>query len=141
MNFQIRETIEEDLEQVAQLYQSAFGEETNLPKMYEKFEKLKDNKHYLNYSAVTPENELVGFMRVVIHEDMFGECKDLATIWSVRAKYKRQKIATKMFAFVEQELRQKNVEFMALIAVNTDEANGFYQSLEYEKSNAYFKKL
>ncbi len=141
MDFIIRKTTIEDLEQLPELYKSPFGAETNIPKMYEKFDTLKEDKHYLNYSAVTNENELIGFLRVVIHEDIFEECKDYATVWSVRSKYKRQGIATQMFQFVETELKKLNVELIALISVDTVEANAFYQSLGYEQQNAYFKKL
>ena len=109
--------------------------------MYEKFNKLKNDEHYLFYSAVTADGELVGFMNVILHEDVVEECKDFATIWNVRAKYKRQGIATKMFQYMENELRKLEVDFIDLTAVNTKEANAFYQSLGYEKENGYFKKL
>lgn len=141
MNFQIRKTTIEDLEQLPQLYKSGFGKETNVDKMYEKFNKLKTDKHYLFYSAVTDQNELVGFMNVILHEDIVEECKDFATVWNVRAKYKRQGIATKMFQVMENELRKLDIDFIDLTAVNTEEANKFYQSLGYEKENGYFKKL
>ena len=141
MDFKIRKTTVEDLEQLPDLYKSGFGKDTNVQKMYEKFDKLKDDKHYLFYSAVTNDGELVGFMNVILHEDIVEECKDFATVWNVRAKYKRQGIATKMFSFMEDELRKLDVDFIDLTAVNTEEANGFYQSLGYEKENGYFKKL
>lgn len=141
MDFTIRKTTTEDLKQLPELYKSGFGKETNIPKMYEKFEKLKNDSHYLFYSAVTDENELVGFMNVILHEDIVEECKDFATVWNVRAKYKRQGIATQMFWFMEEDLRKLDVDFIDLTAVNTIEANAFYQSLGYEKENGYFKKL
>ena len=141
MDFRIRKTTVEDLEQLPDLYKSGFGKDTNVQKMYEKFDKLKGDKHYLFYSAVTSDGELVGFMNVILHEDIVEECKDFATVWNVRAKYKRQGIATKMFAVMEDELRKLDVDFIDLTAVNTEEANVFYQSLGYEKENGYFKKL
>lgn len=129
------------MEQLPDLYKSGFGKDTNVQKMYEKFNKLKNDEHYLFYSAVTADGELVGFMNVILHEDVVEECKDFATIWNVRAKYKRQGIATKMFQYMENELRKLEVDFIDLTAVNTKEANAFYQSLGYEKENGYFKKL
>ncbi len=141
MEFEIRRTTLEDLEQLPNLYKSGFGKDTNVQKMYEKFNKLKNDEHYLFYSAVTTDGELVGFMNVILHEDVVEECKDFATVWNVRAKYKRQGIATKMFQYMENELRKLEVDFIDLTAVNTKEANAFYQSLGYEKENGYFKKL
>ncbi len=141
MEFEIRRTTLEDLEQLPDLYKSGFGKDTNVQKMYEKFNKLKNDEHYLFYSAVTTDGELVGFMNVILHEDVVEECKDFATVWNVRAKYKRQRIATKMFQYMENELRKLEVDFIDLTAVNTKEANAFYQSLGYEKENGYFKKL
>ncbi len=141
MDFKIRKTTVEDLEQLRDLYKSAFGKDTNIDKMYENFEKLKNNPDYLNYSAVTDENELIGFVRVTIHHDIFEDCKDYATIWSVRSKYKRQGVGTKMFRVIEEDLKSMDIDCIGLIAVNTEEANAFYQSLGYEKENGYFKKL
>ena len=141
MDFKIRKTTIEDLKQLPELYKSGFGKDTNVDKMYKKFEKLRKDEHYLFYSAVTDENELVGFMNVILHEDIVEECKDFATVWNVRAKYKRQGIATKMFQYMEEELKQLKVDFIDLTAVNTEEANAFYKSLGYEAENAYFKKL
>ncbi len=141
MDFKIRKTTLEDLEQLPDLYKSGFEKDTNVEKMYEKFDKLKNDEHYLFYSAVTSDGELVGFMNVILHEDIVEECKDFATVWNVRAKYKRQGIATKMFQYMENELRKLEVDFIDLTAVNTEEANAFYQSLGYEKENGYFKKL
>lgn len=141
MDFKIRKTTVEDLEQLPDLYKMPFGKDTNREKMYENFEKLRNNPDYLNYSAVTNENELIGFVRVVVHHDIFEECKDYATIWSVRAKYKRQGIGTKLFQFVENELKEKGIDFIGLLAVDTVEANEFYKSLNYEQTNGYFKKI
>lgn len=137
MEFEIRRTTLEDLEQLPDLYKSGFGKDTNV----QKINKLKNDEHYLFYSAVTTDGELVGFMNVILHEDVVEECKDFATVWNVRAKYKRQGIATKMFQYMENELRKLEVDFIDLTAVNTKEANAFYQSLGYEKENGYFKKL
>ncbi len=141
MDFQIRKTITEDLKQLPDLYKSAFGAETNIPKMYEKFEEMKDNPDYINYSAVTEQDELIGFARVAIHHDIFEECKDYATVWSVRSKYKRQGIGTRLFRFVEQELKDMGIDFIGLLAVDTAEANEFYKSLGYEQINGYCKKI
>lgn len=141
MDFAIRKTTIEDLEQLPDLYKMAFGKETNVDKMYENFEKLKDDPDYINYSAVTDEGELIGFVRVVVHHDIFEECKDYATVWSVRSKYKRQGIGTKMFQFVESKLKEKGIDFIGLLAVDTVEANEFYKSLGYEQTNGYFKKM
>lgn len=55
MEFEIRRTTLEDLEQLPDLYKSGFGKDTNVQKMYEKFNKLKNDEHYLFYSAVTAD--------------------------------------------------------------------------------------
>ena len=43
MDFEIRKTTTEDLKQLPDLYKSAFGKETNIPKMYKKFAQLKNS--------------------------------------------------------------------------------------------------
>lgn len=76
---------EEDLEEVAQLYDAERPMNTNRIKMLQTFKKMKDNPDY-QMIVVKYNSVIVGFAQVIIHHDIFEENNPFITIWSVRVK-------------------------------------------------------
>lgn len=133
----------EDLEEVAKLYDADRQVTTNLVKMKETFEKIKDNVEY-QMIVVKSNDNIVGFAKAIIHYDIFEENNPFITIWSVRVKkeYRRLKIGTKLFKYIENMAKDMNCEFICLIADKDDTiANEFYKSLGYECESGYVKFL
>lgn len=134
---------EEELEEVAKLYDAERTITTNRVKMKQTFAKIKDNP---DYQMITVKNNgiIVGFAKVTIHHDIFEENNPFITIWSVRVKkeYRRQKIGTRLFEYIENIAKDMNCEIICLIA-NKDNigANQFYRKLGYEYENGYVKFL
>lgn len=134
---------EEELEEVAKLYDAERTITTNRVKMKQTFAKIKDNP---DYQMITVKNNgiIVGFAKVTIHHDIFEENNPFITIWSVRVKkeYRRQKIGTRLFEYIENIAKDMNCEIICLIA-NKDNigANQFYRQLGYEYENGYVKFL
>jgi len=111
--------------------------------MKQTFNQIKDNSDYKMIVAKF-NNEIVGFAKVIIHHDIFEENNPFATIWSVRVKkeYRRLKIGTKLFKYIEDMAQEMNCEFICLLA-DTDNigANEFYKKLNYDYANGYVKVL
>lgn len=134
---------ENELEQVIDLYDEERPIHTNRNKAKEVLDKIKNQSNDVVLTAKI-QGEIVGFAKIEIHQDIFEECKPYATIWSVRVKkeYRRNKIGTKLFKEIERLAKQRNCDFMCLMAEKENKiANDFYQSLGYESVNGYFKKL
>lgn len=134
---------EDDLEEVAQLYDAERPVNTNRNKMLQTFSKIKDNPDY-QMIVVKFNGIIVGFAEVIIHHDIFEENNPFITIWSIRIKkeYRRLKIGTRLFEYIENMARKMNCEFMCLLAdENNVAANEFYKSLNYEQINGYLKIL
>ncbi len=134
---------EDDLEAVAQLYDAERPVNTNRNKMLQTFSKIKDNPDY-QMIVVKFNGIIVGFAEVIIHHDIFEENNPFITIWSIRIKkeYRRLKIGTRLFEYIENMARKMNCEFMCLLAdENNVAANEFYKSLNYEQINGYLKIL
>ena len=134
---------EDDLEAVAQLYDAERPVNTNRNKMLQTFSKIKDNPDY-QMIVVKFNGIIVGFAEVIIHHDIFEENNPFTTIWSIRIKkeYRRLKIGTRLFEYIENMARKMNCEFMCLLAdENNVAANEFYKSLNYEQINGYLKIL
>lgn len=134
---------ENDLKEVAQLYDAERPMNTNRTKMKQTFNQIKDNPDYQMIVAKY-NNEIVGFAKAIIHHDIFEENNPFVTIWSVRVKkeYRRLKIGTKLFEYIENMAKGMNCEFICLLA-DTDNigANEFYRKLNYEYANGYVKVL
>lgn len=134
---------EDELEEVAKLYDAERTITTNRVKMKQTFAKIKDNS---DYQMITVKNNasIVGFAKVTIHHDIFEENNPFITIWSVRVKkeYRRQKVGTRLFEYIENIAKDMNCEIICLIA-NKDNigANQFYRKLGYECENGYVKFL
>lgn len=134
---------ERELEEVAKLYDAERPITTNRVRMMQTFAKIKDNS---DYQMITVKNNgiIVGFAKVIIHHDIFEENNPFFTIWSVRVKkeYRRLKIGTRLFEYIEKMAKNMNCECICLIA-NKDNigANQFYKELGYECENGYVKFL
>lgn len=134
---------EEDLDEVAQLYDAESPINTNRTKMKQTFNKIKDNPDYQMIVAKY-NNMIVGFAKAIIHHDIFEENNPFITIWSVRVRkqYRRLKIGTRLFEHIEKMAKSMNCEFICLLADSDNVgANEFYKSLHYECANGYVKKL
>ncbi len=94
--------------------------------------------------TVKNNGSIVGFAKVTIHHDIFEENNPFLTIWSVRVRkeYRRQKVETRLFEYIEKMAKDMNCELICLIA-NKDNsgANQFYKRLYYECENGYVKFL
>ncbi len=134
---------EEDLEEVAQLYDAERPMKTNRIKMKQTFNGIKDNP---DYQLIVAKNNgiIVGFATAIVHHDIFEENNPFVTIWSVRVKneYRRHKIGTKLFQYIENMAKKMNCEFICLLAEKDNiAANEFYKKLNYECNNGYVKFL
>lgn len=133
----------EDLEEVAQLYDSERSMSTNRVKMYKTFDKIKDNPDY-NMIVAKQNDKIVGFAAVIIHQDIFEENNPFMTIWSVRVKKDMQKqgIGRQLFQHIEKIANKINCKFICLISEkNNIGANAFYEKLGYKYENGYIKML
>ncbi len=134
---------EEDLEEVAQLYDAERPMKTNRIKMKQTFNGIKDNPDY-QLIVAKHNGIIVGFATAIIHHDIFEENNPFVTIWSVRVKneYRRHKIGTKLFEYIEHMAKEMSCEFICLIAEKDNiAANEFYKKLNYECNNGYIKLL
>lgn len=134
---------EEELEEVAKLYDAERPITTNRAKMKQTFAKIKDNPDY-QMITVRSNGIIIGFAKVTIHHDIFEENNPFLTIWSVRVRkeYRRQKVGTRLFEYIENIAKDMNCEIICLIA-NKDNsvANQFYKKLSYECESGYVKFL
>lgn len=134
---------EEDLEEVAQLYDTDSITSTNRIKMKQTFDKIKDNPDY--QMVVAKYNDVVvGFACVIINHDIFEDNNPFITIWSVRVRkeYRRIKIGTRLFEYIENMAKKMDCQFICLLAdIDNIAANEFYKKLNYKFANGYVKTL
>lgn len=143
MKVNFSELEEKDLEDVAELYDAERPNKTNREKMYKTFQTIKN---YPDYKMIIAkyEDEIIAFAKIVIHHDIFEENRPFITVWSVRVKkqYRKQKVGTQLFQYIETLAKQIEAEFICLVAEKENEiANCFYEKLGYQCENGYVKIL
>lgn len=143
MNLVFEKLNENDLEEVAQLYDVERPMNTNRKKMRQTFDKIKDNPDY-RMIVVKHNDVIVGFAYVIVHRDIFEENNPFITIWSVRVRreYRRLKVGTRLFEYIENIARDIGCEFICLLTdIDNIGANEFYKKLDYKIVNGYVKNL
>lgn len=134
---------EEDLPELAKLYQQLIPNEFTISKMKEVLHKNRENKNHLLLVAKI-NGKLVGAALACICEMYFGQCKSFMVIEDVVVdrETRGKGIGTVLMKSLEEYAQTNNCSYIMLIT-DTDrkDAQNFYTSLGY-KSEDYsaFKK-
>ena len=139
----IRKMIEDDLANLAVLYQQFWGEESSLEKMQTTFQRLNRNPNYLFFVAEL-QNSLVGSVMGIICEELYGDCKSFMVVEDVIVDkhHRRKGIATSLMRELEKCALEINCNYIVFVTESErTEAHRFYESIGYN-SDAYkgFKK-
>jgi ribosomal-protein-alanine N-acetyltransferase len=102
------------------------------------FAYLLGDANTLSYRVVTAENEMVGFVFVMLNEDGAGH---LTTI-GVAPEHRRRGIAEKLLAHIENSMRQRNINTVMLeVRVSNVGAQNLYRNFGYsiaQRVNSYY---
>ncbi len=135
--------VESDLRDVAKLYDEDRPIATNKEKMINNFNILKDNPDY-KFIVVRIDKEIIGFVNLLLHHDLFENGKDFMTVWSLRVKknYRNKGIAKYILSYVEGTAKTLDCSFISLIAESDNKiACKLYESIGYSLENGYVKFL
>ena len=92
------------------------------------FAYLLGDANTLSYRVVTSENEMVGFVFVMLSEDGAGH---LTTI-GVSPEHRRRGIAKKLLIHIENSMRQRNISTVMLeVRVSNEAAQNLYRNFGY----------
>ena len=139
----IRKLIENDLEDLACLYQQFWGEMTSLDKMRSTFQRLNRYSNYI-FLVAEQQNRMVGSVTGIVCEELYGDCKPFMVVEDVIVDkhHRRSGIATSLMKELEKRAVEKNCSYIIFVTESTRiDARKFYESLGYN-SDAYkgFKK-
>lgn len=132
---------EDDLLASIKIYDDNHNTQTNIDLAMVKFKEY-DNSPYMHNIVAKINDEVVGFATIIINNDIVEELKPFLTIWNVGVKKdkRRMGIATKMFEYINSFAHDNNYLFTTLMVdPNNTVAKKFYESLGYEKMDAYIK--
>ena len=134
---------ENDLPDLAELYQQLIPNEISVDKMKSVLNKHKDNPNHIVLSAKI-DGQLVGSLLAVMCEMLFGQCKSFMVVEDVVVDYshRRKGIGASLMRYIEDYARKNNCSYIMLIT-DTERVGSqkFYKSLGY-KTDEYraFKK-
>jgi ribosomal protein S18 acetylase RimI-like enzyme len=135
---------ENDLYELADLYQQLVPNDISIPKMRDVLDRNKNNPNHL--VLVARENgQVVGSLLAVIGEMLFGQCKSFMVIEDVVVDKSRRRsgIGAALMQYIEGYARERNCSYIMLITdMDRASARDFYKSLGY-KTDKYcaFKRF
>ena len=141
MNLKIEKLKKEDLKEAIQIYDDNHNLKSNYDKLIKTYDEIYNNKAIHNIIAKL-DNEIVGLATVIINYDIVEELKPFLSIWNfgVKEEYRRKKIGTKMFEYINKFAEDNNCSFILLIAENDNKvAQSFYEKVGYTKEVGYVK--
>jgi len=134
---------EDDLPQLAQLYQQLIPNEVSIPNMKMVLECNLNNPNHVVLVAKINE-KVVGTLLAVICNMLFSKCKSFMVVEDVVVDeaYRKNGVGRELMSYIEETARNGDCSYIMLITDNDrHEANEFYKSLGYS-SHEYraFKK-
>ncbi|MFC1736115.1 GNAT family N-acetyltransferase [Candidatus Hydrogenedentota bacterium] len=140
---EITNIAEEDLAELAELYQQLQANKPSVEKMRETLLRVGEDSNHVMLGARI-DGQLVGTLLGVACQMLFGQCKSFMVVEDVVVSndYRRRGVGRALMREIEERAAQLNCSYVMLI---TDHdrlgAHGFYESLGY-KTDAYkaFKK-
>ncbi|MBO9599379.1 MAG: GNAT family N-acetyltransferase [Cohnella sp.] len=141
----IRTIEERELHSLASLYSELIDIPTDVTKMAQVFNTIKNNENYVVLGAFNGE-ELLGSLMGVVCLDLIGDCKPFMVIENVivSARARRQGAGKQLMRHIEQVARDRNCWYMILVSGETrKEAHLFYERLGFkeERVQGYRKHL
>lgn len=140
---EIRKLTENDLEALAGLYKTFWGEDSDLTKMKTKFIELKDDPKYI-FLCATIDNVLVGTIMGIVCDELYGDCRPFLVMEDlvVDTNYRQQGIGKALMNEIENIAMEKDCYQIHFITdASRKDAISFYESLGYSSSTHIgFKK-
>ena len=141
MKVRVEKLQRKDLKEAIEVYDENHQLKTNMNILFSIYDKIDENPLYHNIVAKVDE-KIVGFATVMIHYDIVEELRPFLTVWNfgVKKEYRRRKIGTEMFRYIDFFAKENNCAFITLIAESDNViAQKFYESLHYDKAAGYVK--
>ena len=124
---------EDDLTELALLYQQLVPNDISLARMSETFKRNSNNENHLILAAKL-EDKLVGTLLAVVCEMLFGQCKSFMVIEDVIVDGEKRRIGIgrALMQFAEEYARKRNCAYIMLITVaDRLGSQQFYRSQGY----------
>ena len=121
MEISVEKLQRKDLKEAILVYDQNHHLKTNIDKLFSIYDKIDDNPLYHN---------------------IVEELKPFLTVWNfgVKEEYRRKKIGTEMFYYIDLFAKENHCAFIALFAEKDNIiAQKFYESLHYDKAVGYVK--
>jgi ribosomal protein S18 acetylase RimI-like enzyme len=141
---EIRKLKYTDIPQLALLYKHFWNEQSNIEKMEETFDKLKNNDSYIFLCAVD-NDKICGSVMGIVCNGLYGNCDPFLLVEDmvVDINYRRKGIGRKLFLELEKEAKMRKCTGTILVTdSNREDACKFYESMGFSptKNKGYKRK-
>ena len=141
MHVVIEKLQKKDLKEAINIYDVNHNLKTNYEKLVSIYDDIYNNPAYHNIVAKV-DGKIVGMAMVIINYDIVEKLKPFLTIWNfgILKEYRRKKIGTKMFDYINKLAKENNCDFISLIAsADNREAQVFYEKMGFIREVGYVK--
>ena len=141
----IRKLREDDITEVALLYEQFWGEASSVERMRATFKRLNNNPNYI-FLVAEHQGYLVGSVMGIICEGLYGDCKPFMVVEDVIVDkhHRRKGIATSLMRELEKCAYELNCNYIIFVTESErTEAHRFYESIGYKTDafRGYKKRL
>ena len=139
----IRNLVQTDIPQLAQLYKLFWNEESNTEKMYATFDRIQLNHAYSLLGYFSNDNMLIGSVMGVICYELYGECNPFMVLENmvVDVHMRKKGVAKALLSELEKRAADAGCSQIILVTEKArSDACGFYESMGFSKENAGYKK-
>ncbi len=138
----IRNIKQEDMAQLALLYEQFWGDKSDVEKMENEFEVIaKENRHII--LAAEKDGKIVASVMGVVCRELYGDCKPFLAVENmiVDNPYRRSGIGYRLLSELESKASALNCTQMILVT-ETDRVDAcrFYEKYGFNKNNKGYKK-
>ena len=138
----IRELEQQDLSQLALLYEQFWGDQSELHKMEQELEVIKKEKKHIILVAER-EGIVIASVMGILCRDLYGDCRPFLVVENMIVDRSNRKSGIGRMLLAELEVRAKALNCSQIILVteqNRADACGFYEAYGFQKNNKGYKK-
>ncbi|WP_424244719.1 putative N-acetyltransferase YhbS [Elusimicrobium posterum] len=139
----IRNLTAQDMQQLSFLYRTYWQEDSNIEKMTEVFEKIKDSPAYILLAA-EENGELLGSVMGIVCQELYGECKPFLVVenLAVSPNARKKGVGKALMAEIEKKAKEQNCKQIILVTESDrQDAISFYPKIGFHPTaNKGFKK-
>lgn len=138
----IRNIIEKDLSQLAELYYQFWGDKSDIDKMKQQLKLMQEENHHIILVCEDDET-IIGSVMGIVCRELYGDCRPFLVVENmiVDKEHRKQGVGTMLLKELENKAKERDCTQMILVTEKDRiDACGFYESFGFSRNTTGYKK-